>query len=67
MASVLRAGDSAGRLGDDEFLIVAGDVPDESALAELVRRIEATVSRPVEVQCEDEALAAAGTGPGRRT
>ncbi|MFN8079103.1 MAG: diguanylate cyclase [Kineosporiaceae bacterium] len=60
LASVLRAGDSAGRLGEDEFLIVAGDVPDESALAELVRRLEATVSRPVEVQCEDPALVAAG-------
>lgn len=52
LASVLRAGDSAGRLGEDEFLVVAGDVPDESALAELVKRIEATVSRPIVLGAE---------------
>jgi len=49
LTEVLRAADGAGRLSGDEFLVVAGDVPDETALSELVRRIEGVLSEPVEV------------------
>ncbi len=49
LGRVLRAGDSAGRLDGHEFLIVACDVAGETALAELVRRIDATLSVPVQL------------------
>ncbi len=49
LGTVLRAGDSAGRLSGDEFLIVASDVAGDRALAELVKRIDATLSAPVAV------------------
>ena len=52
LSQVLRAGDTAARLGGDEFLVVAGDVPDELALAELGRRVESALGR-----------AGAGRGP----
>ncbi len=55
LPAVLRAGDSAGRLSGDEFLVVAGDVSGEGALAELVRRIEGAVHAPVEVAVPGEA------------
>jgi diguanylate cyclase (GGDEF)-like protein len=47
LSQVLRAGDTAARLGGDEFLVVAGDVPDELALAELGRRLETALAEPV--------------------
>jgi diguanylate cyclase (GGDEF)-like protein len=49
LSAVLRAGDAAGRLGGDEFLVVAADVPDEVALAELVRRVETALEQPLSV------------------
>ncbi len=54
---VLRAGDSAGRLDGDEFLVVAGDVAGELALSELVRRLDDTLSEPVEVETGNGVLA----------
>lgn len=47
LGRVLRAGDSAGRMGEREFLVVACDVAGQTALAELVKRIDATLSAPV--------------------
>ncbi len=47
LSSVLRAGDTAGRLGGDEFLVVAELVADGDGLRELVRRIEQALAEPV--------------------
>lgn len=47
LVAVLRAGDTAGRLGGDEFLVLAADVPDEVALSELVRRVEQALAKPL--------------------
>jgi diguanylate cyclase (GGDEF)-like protein/PAS domain S-box-containing protein len=50
LSGALRAGDVAGRLGGDEFLVVAGDVVDQSGLQEVVRRVEVALSGPLQVR-----------------
>jgi diguanylate cyclase (GGDEF)-like protein len=50
LSRVMRAQDVAGRLGGDEFLIVAGNLGDALALAEISRRVEATLDRPLMVR-----------------
>jgi diguanylate cyclase (GGDEF)-like protein len=50
LGGALRAGDVAGRLGGDEFLVVAGDVVDQSGLQEVVRRVEAALSGALKVR-----------------
>jgi len=50
LGSTLRVGDVAGRLGGDEFLVVAESVPTQDALAELVRRLDAAMHRPLVVR-----------------
>jgi diguanylate cyclase (GGDEF)-like protein len=45
--SVLRAGDSVGRVGGDEFLVLAEDLPNEHAAYELVERIRREVEAPI--------------------
>ena len=49
LAASLRAGDTAGRVGGDEFLVIAGDVPDGAALSELARRLTAALAAPFDV------------------
>jgi diguanylate cyclase (GGDEF)-like protein len=49
ISAVLRAGDTAARLGGDEFVVVAENVGTEAALAELTRRVEQALCRPVTV------------------
>jgi diguanylate cyclase (GGDEF)-like protein len=61
LSGVLRAGDVAGRLGGDEFLVVAGDVVDRSGLQEVVRRVEAALSGPLKVRVS---IGAVLTRPG---
>jgi diguanylate cyclase (GGDEF)-like protein/PAS domain S-box-containing protein len=46
LASEVRHGDTVARLGGDEFAIVAEDIADD-ALAALITRLEAAVSRPL--------------------
>jgi diguanylate cyclase (GGDEF)-like protein/PAS domain S-box-containing protein len=50
LSGALRAGDVAGRLGGDEFLVVAGDVLDQSGLREVVRRVEAALAGALKVR-----------------
>jgi diguanylate cyclase (GGDEF)-like protein len=50
LTGALRAGDVAGRLGGDEFLVVAGDVLDQSGLREVVRRVETALSGSLKVR-----------------
>jgi diguanylate cyclase (GGDEF)-like protein len=66
LSGALRAGDVAGRLGGDEFLVVAGDVVDRSGLQEVVRRVEAALSGPLKVpgQHRGGADPARGDRPG---
>lgn len=61
LTRVLRAGDTAGRLGGDEFLVVAGDVVDDAALAEILRRVEAALALPLRVD-EVEVVVGASCG-----
>jgi diguanylate cyclase (GGDEF)-like protein/PAS domain S-box-containing protein len=46
LASEVRHGDTVARLGGDEFAILADDIADD-ALAALITRLEAAVSRPL--------------------
>jgi diguanylate cyclase (GGDEF)-like protein len=47
MNSVLRPGDSVGRIGGDEFLVLAQDLSDGASARELAERIRSEVERPV--------------------
>jgi len=56
LTSTLRAGDVAARLGGDEFVVLAESVPNEAALAELVRRVAASMQRPLVVAGREAAI-----------
>ena len=47
LRDVLRAGDCAGRTDGEQFLVVACDVADETAMAELVKRLEQSLAEPI--------------------
>jgi len=49
LTTVLRAGDTAARVGGDEFVVVAENVGTEAALSELTRRVERALNAPMEV------------------
>ena len=61
LAASLRAQDTAGRVGGDEFLVIAGDLPDGAALSELARRLTGAFAVPLPV-VEGSALLPASVG-----
>ncbi len=63
LRSVLRSGDSAGRWTGAEFLVVACDVDGPEALAELVRRLENKLARPVSLGPPPDPNAERGAAP----
>lgn len=68
LAATLRAGDTAGRVSGHEFLVIAGDLTDDAALGELMRRVTAALSTPLPVPGRRAAfragIGAALTRPG---
>jgi diguanylate cyclase (GGDEF)-like protein len=50
LTHLLRAGDTAGRLGSDEFLMIVPGIADEVALGELTRRVDAALAEPLSVE-----------------
>ncbi len=49
LAATLRAGDTAGRLGADEFALVLEDMADESNFVQVSDRVSEVLSRPITV------------------
>lgn len=49
LTGVARAEDTVGRLAGDEFVVICERVPDETAVAEIARRIVDALARPIEV------------------
>jgi diguanylate cyclase (GGDEF)-like protein len=50
LAGLVRAGDTAGRVASDAFLLIAHDVADATALAGLARRVSAALAAPLDVE-----------------
>jgi GGDEF domain-containing protein len=50
LAGLLRTGDVLDRPEPDRFVVIAADVPDDVALAALVRRVEAGLAEPVDTE-----------------
>jgi diguanylate cyclase (GGDEF)-like protein len=50
LSGSLRASDTAGRVCDDEFVVIAADVTDEAALAGLADRLSAALAHPLELE-----------------
>jgi diguanylate cyclase (GGDEF)-like protein len=50
LAGLVRAGDTAGRVAADAFVLIARDVADEMALSRLAGRISAALAAPVDVE-----------------
>jgi diguanylate cyclase (GGDEF)-like protein len=54
--SVLRSGDSVGRTGGDEFLVLAEDLPDAQFAHRLAERIRAIVESPIRVRMHGDSI-----------
>ncbi|MDF2771601.1 MAG: hypothetical protein K0S86_1095 [Geminicoccaceae bacterium] len=53
LAATLRAGDTAGRMGADEFALVLEDMADESNFVQVSDRVSEVLSRPITVDGRD--------------
>jgi len=56
VAATLRSGDTAGRLGADEFALVLEDMADESNFVQVSDRVSEALSRPITINGRDLAI-----------